>query len=743
MEFSVEKFISNFVESQFPVFYQEEGPNFILFMKAYYEWIESADYNGPVRQSRLLLDYRDIDNTLENFLEFFQKKYLYGIPFNVIANKRFLLKHILDVYRSKGTIQCYRLLFKLLYNEDVDIYLPGIDVLRPSDGTWVEPKYLEVTENDNLNSFIGKTIVGVSSGTTAVVEDIVKEAFNNDIINVIYISNVLPKGGDFEVGEKILEPSQTSNTSAVNEAPSILGSLNSLSIINGGQDFNIGDVLKLVYKDPNTGDVQSFGRDGYIKITGLSRGIGTLNFDVQFGGFGYILDDSKIFVYGNDSNGQGASFKLGSISSTRSLTYNTDLICDYTNDTANLTLDAASYGFPSNPTANLSSNIGPCLSFTSDIFGSVFNLTEIRTGNGYTQPANVFVRSVQLSNILPGTISYNSSSNTVTGTSTKFQSYFSNNDVVYLQSNVSLSSTIEYAVIKQVVSNTSIILYGPPTLNSTATAVYKAAPVILPSQFALYESAMVRPDGTINGQNEIVSANPSVGNNVVSKAVSINSGKAYSEGELVKAYLYGAVSNNITILNGGSNYSNDDVLIFAGGSPGTEATGYVSVDGNGTITSTSLTFGGSGYNSIPNIAVKSSNGTGAVLTATLSEYNTSSEVIGRVVKAGIGKSRGYWSTTRSFLNSDKYIQDSYYYQDFSYEIRVAQALDKYKNIIYNTFHSAGSELFGKYLKYLRENQPFAILDEDANVGNLTTYLYASETTFTADNNTLTVDKYYV
>ena len=112
MIFSEEKFISNFIQNQFPQFYQEEGPDFILFVKAYYEWMEST--GQPIYQARRLYDYRDIDNTTEAFLEFFQKKYLYGIPFNVIANKRFLLKHILDVYRSKGTIQCYRLLFKLL-----------------------------------------------------------------------------------------------------------------------------------------------------------------------------------------------------------------------------------------------------------------------------------------------------------------------------------------------------------------------------------------------------------------------------------------------------------------------------------------------------------------------------------------------------------------------------------------------------------------------------------------------------
>ena len=98
MDFNKEKFISNFIENQFPRFYQEDGPDFILFVKAYYEWIESAGitegdgYGGPVREARELLSYRDIDGTIERFLEFFQKKYLYGIPFNIISNKRFLLK---------------------------------------------------------------------------------------------------------------------------------------------------------------------------------------------------------------------------------------------------------------------------------------------------------------------------------------------------------------------------------------------------------------------------------------------------------------------------------------------------------------------------------------------------------------------------------------------------------------------------------------------------------------------------
>ena len=80
MEFNAPKFISNLVENQFPSFYKDEGENFILFMKAYYEWMESdwssADdgLGGPIKGARELFEYRDIDLTIEKFLENFQKK---------------------------------------------------------------------------------------------------------------------------------------------------------------------------------------------------------------------------------------------------------------------------------------------------------------------------------------------------------------------------------------------------------------------------------------------------------------------------------------------------------------------------------------------------------------------------------------------------------------------------------------------------------------------------------------------
>ena len=708
MEFNVEKTISNFVQAQFPRFYEEEGPNFILFMKAYYEWLESQNdpttgAPNPIGAARNLFDYRDIDNTLESFLIHFQQKYLYGIPFNIIANKRFLLKHVLDVYRSKGSINSYKLLFKLLYNQEIDVYLPANDILKPSDGTWILPKYIEVKDNGNLQSFVEQTIVGITSGTTAIVEAYVRESVSQGLLSTLYISNILPQGGSFVEGENILIKGKETPEDLAN-APVVIGSLSDLNILNGGQGFAVGDVLKIAKYDLNNNQLISYGSDGYVRVSNVSTGQGSLNFSITKGGFGYT-PQANIFLYNGvgDTTGNGASFQIGSLSYLQSITYNTDLICDY----LNTTLNANVYNLPANNSANLGSVIGTSLTYQNNNFGTISSLTNINTGNGYTQQPSIFVRSTLLSNNLPGTVSFSNSSSNVIGTGTSFLNYFANGDVILLIANSTVS---QEQVIKTVNSNTSITLYGTPSY-SNSVGNYKAAPAILPANFTPNDPIIYRSDGTVDGKNEIITALPSVGNNIVSQVSLVSSGKGYVDGEYVKAYLYGGLSQP-NIINGGSGYSNGEILVFSGGDTNSPAKGYVTTNTSGGITAAVLTFSGSGYNSLPNISVKTTNGSGAVLSTTITEFNTTSFVQAKVIKTGVGKGRGYWSTTRSFLNSDKYIQDSYFYQDFSYQIKAASTLDTYKNIIYNTFHPAGSELFGEYLLINNESSVTEILYEN-------------------------------
>lgn len=764
MDFSVEKKISNFVESQFPQFYLEEGPNFVLFVKAYYEWLESSyavnktdktdilskeqyytltvpqrsQYDlqlNAIHQARNLFDYRDIDNTLEDFLEHFQQKYLYGIPFNVIITKRYLLKHILDVYRSKGSIQCYKLLFKLIYDHDVDVYLPGRDLLKPSDGTWTQPLYIEVISGGDLSGFVGKPIVGTSSGTTAVVESYITEPVNQNIISTLFISNLSPKGGQFNIGEKLLLQTQINSGATIAAAPTVIGSLDNLQIVNGGQNFSVGDIIKIVHKDDNN-NIISNGINGKLRVTATERQQGVVRFDIADGGYGYA-PDSNIFIYKGDGDvtGAGASFTIGSFSYTREIPYNTDIIVDYRNTLFN----ATTYGFPGAPTANSASVISSFTSQTQKTFGRIAVLTNVNTGYNYQNDLDIFVRSTQTArNSLPGAITYSTSSNSVVGTGTVFQgnsttTFFSAGDVIYLKANSTNSSTIEYQVIKSVESNTHLTLYNPPKNNSTVSASYKNAPVTLPSNYTDEESGVYAPSTQHNvGENEIIRGYPSIGGGIITATTAVDSGKGYLDQESVYAYLFNGLTP-VTIVDGGLHYANNEQLIFAGGDTSTPASGYITTDSSGTIVSVILTSGGSNYNSTPTVTVRTKTGTGANLVTSVTQFNTSSVVTGRVAKKGIGKQQGYWSTTRGFLNSDKRIQDSKFYQDYSYQIKTALTLDKYKDILYNTFHTAGSALFGQFYQQIEENSSSAVLYDSKEV------IYYTEQVITTDSTSVTSD----
>lgn len=800
MTFSVEKYISNFIKNQFPAFYETEGPNFILFMEAYYEWLEQD--GQAIGEARRLFEYRDIDTTIsiknvEDFLSHFQQKYLYGIPYNIITNKRFLLKHVLDVYRSKGTIRGYKLLFKLIYDEDIEVYIPAYDILKASHGTWEEPKYIEVADGAVLKNIRGKQVIGSVSKTTAVIETSVQEPILDKVSSSLYISNIYPPGANFAIGEKLLDYNSPASYTA-EEAPQVLGSFDSITITSGGDGFAPGDILSIVERDPVTGEIVSNGTGGKLKITKTSRAQGSLQFVIDEVGTGYTANASIYFnkEFG-DNSGYGASFKLGPLSYIREITYNTDIINDY----ANTAFNATQYDFPGNPIGNSSATFPPgsgfplndLLTFNTDNFGSVYTLTGINPGNNYIYAPNIYLRSsisskpisatsVTYSNAniyvpTPGTISYSNTSNTISGTGTLFTSIFSNNDVIGLKSsntgnieeyriitqvvndttlkldsNATFNSTAyakyykvpyvigngttfttlftnndviglrsiasdetstEYQNVRTVANDTLMILYGPTKFKSTATSYHFIAPSIMRSQFALYESVMQQDHGTVPGENELISAIPNNSNTIASEAVAYDSGKGYLDNEKITAYLFNTITTP-TIISGGTGYANNEKLIFSGGTNSIQANGYITTNTSGGIVGVTLVNPGAGYYSIPVITVNTVAGSSAYLETTLAAanvYNTYSKITGKISKKGIGTAPGHWSTTRGFLNSDKYIQDSYYYQDYSYEIRVNKTLNNYRNIIYNTFHNAGMELFGRYLGKDLQTSKFIILSE--------------------------------
>lgn len=172
------KNLQTLAPQQLPGFVIEDSAMLYAFVKAYYEWMDKQ--NNANFELRNLVNYQDIDRTLDKFIEWFQSEFIPRIPEDVLANKRLLIKHIKDFYKAKGSQRAYEFLFRILYNEDVEFYYPGRDMLRLSWSNWVAEKYLYIQPAIGITELLqlgGKEIIGGDSGARTRVEKIEIERF--------------------------------------------------------------------------------------------------------------------------------------------------------------------------------------------------------------------------------------------------------------------------------------------------------------------------------------------------------------------------------------------------------------------------------------------------------------------------------------------------------------------------------------------------------------------------------------
>jgi hypothetical protein len=274
----IETTISDFIEQQFPQIYREEGPLFIEFMKQYYVWMET-DSSSPIYQARHHISNHDIDTTVDNFLIYFKEKYLKGIQINTATNTTQLIKNATDLYRAKGTENAIKLFFDLIFSAESEVYYPGKDVFRLSSSEWTIPQYLEVISVPINRLFVGRPITGVKSGATAFVEKLVRRKVKGNYIEVLYISSIQ---GTFQTGEKIRFTNPVGEED-YEDYPTIIGSLTSLDVIDGGSNFSKGEKVKLESRS---------GSEGRALVSELQSITGIVNFDLIDGGWGYSPDSN-------------------------------------------------------------------------------------------------------------------------------------------------------------------------------------------------------------------------------------------------------------------------------------------------------------------------------------------------------------------------------------------------------------------------------------------------------------------
>ena len=655
-----EDFISPLIEQQFPAVYRDDGPVLVSFVKAYYEYLEQTDKD--LYNTRKMFENRDVDQSVDTFLEHFRKEFLSEFPKTIDQGIPFTIKHIMDVYRAKGTPRAVELLLKLVHGIDSTIYVPGQHLFTASEADFYEPRYIEVIfpyDNDSaFSDFQGKDITGTITGATATVDSCLKTTASGKITYIMFLANVV---GTFKREELVGYVGGTLQ-------PKITGSLSSVDLTANGSGLSVGDEL--------TVSSSKYGSQGLVRVTGITDGTGQASYTINNKGFGYstnsahsnVLVSSATMAVNNYTNSNAifrSEYGGNTFFSLETITQPIEFV-DFTSGDSTFTssLNTTSYVIGTNSSVSSLNSTNQLANGKIGVFsntGNAGSLTLFVNSGTFGNQVQYFHQSNTVAFELGETVSVNS---TVTGvlnaanstvlTINATSSGFSNvtTQQVTGERSGAVSNGMNTAIVQTGVKKLFFAATLSTNANSTAVANgYRTGTIIGANSTAIglvansTETFLSSSQNFIKGSESNTHANVSavrlgsggsltigtLGLNTETKNVYtdfISSSNNSANTDILDMIIDGANSgvgivNSVTISAAGSGYSNSDTVVFAGGGittgklPTTNAIASITTNGSGNITAVTLSNNGVGYYSAPTITITTSGGSSGTLAAVM------------------------------------------------------------------------------------------------------------------------------
>ena len=207
---------------------------------------------NPIENIQQFLNYSDPDHTIEDFLSQMKEEFLKTIPKDTHSslNTRKLIKNIKSLYRAKGTDKAHKAFFRMLFNETSEVYKPNEDMLRVSDGKFSTNTFIRCTQtvSQSLNNpifLIGQQITQANNPAsttinlaTAIVENVTK--FREGTVEIIEIEiNDETTTGTFINGE-VLEGVHNDDENTIIKV-TVSQTVSTTSITNDGVTITVGD----------------------------------------------------------------------------------------------------------------------------------------------------------------------------------------------------------------------------------------------------------------------------------------------------------------------------------------------------------------------------------------------------------------------------------------------------------------------------------------------------------------------
>jgi hypothetical protein len=254
---------------------------------------------NPVTNIQELLSFRDPDKVISNFLTKFRKEFLNTLPETLVngLNKRTLIKNVRSLYRAKGTNRGHEIFFKLLFGLQSETIYPREQMLRVSDGNWDTKTILRaISSVGNPLDLIGRQITGLTSGATAIIENIFKFQIGANEVSEFIINNETIVG-DFIIGEEIRGTASDEDDTFIKA--NITGIPEAVTFTNDGALYEADENIAIT----------AGGTGAIIQVDNIGRG-GLTNLFISNAGSGYSIGDDLVF----DNSGTTGSGAVGFVS---------------------------------------------------------------------------------------------------------------------------------------------------------------------------------------------------------------------------------------------------------------------------------------------------------------------------------------------------------------------------------------------------------------------------------------------
>lgn len=764
----IEKNISLFIKQQFPAIYREDGPELVQLVEDYYKFSETQT-DQHIYQQRRYFENKDIDTTLENMIIFFKKKFLADLPLKSDIIK-FIVKNILDLYRSKGTARGIELFFAIFYQEfDIEILYPSEKMAKVSDSEWRQGVYLQMFSNNGkffseagkqytYFDLLSRNIKGTTSGAIAAVRSVNFFILNGIKTPVVYLDDIK---GNFQKFEYI----RTKISGEQVTFGQINGSLSGFVPDTTGANtvFQTGVEVGAVY------DVkQKDGYAGQAIVTKVTNDLtGRINYEVADGGYGYTLEDTRLLVSNQSLITDNNPYRYIVGETVQDQQTNTGTVIGQNIGAVGFRMDAGkAFDLNSVITTTRGSNE---VVVTVNTAGN-----EITTKNE-TSPGQLYPDTNNPDHVKVSSLADTSVASVITDVVSPYVSvninaadYGAVTPMSGTASPVTLSTALEDAFDIQDLTIGSIV--GFQNLNPGDGYVNDVFAIAKDDTFNIYDRKNQIISFTDSGDAGVFSIGDRVqeqSTNIkgVVKSVNTEAGSitvtpfdyygftgndVYKEGTPTQVFDVIAVERD---------YSNSDPL-------GENA--IINTDTSfavGVVEEVAILQSGFGYVDYLKAGKPLSEiNTFATGQGELRDANNAIVVQGRIEADRQGITAGYWAGENSHLSGYKpidstnpslyyydsgaRIQDSDYFQEYSYQIKSTLPLQEYEDLLKESVHLAGSKLFGDFIFKAKIDSTirprFLRLFNDQGTGSpldiadIAT-LRASITNFTADSTFVSAD----